>query len=90
METTWLLAETVLLTPVEPEAVLLNTLTGDRYVLNPLGTAICALLQTGSTIAEITTQIERQFPQAIDRVSPDVGEFIEQLQSEGLIVPKPN
>ncbi len=88
MENIWLLAQTVLLTPVEPEAVLLNTANGERYVLNPLGTAICSLFQTGCTIADVTTKIKQHFPQAIESVELDTQEFIAQLQSEGLIVPK--
>lgn len=90
MEDTWLLADTVLLAPVAPEAVLLNTATGDRYVLNPLGTAICTLCQTGSTIAQIVAEIRSHLPQPIDSVTQDVAEFVQQLQAEGLIIPKVN
>ena len=88
MESIWLLAQTVLLTPVEPEAVLLNTANGERYVLNPLGTAICSLFQTGSTISDVTTKVKQHFPQEIASIGQDTQEFITQLQSEGLIVTK--
>lgn len=88
MEKTWLLAETVLLTPVAQESVLLNTQTGDRYVLNPLATAICALFQSGSTISEAIGTTQAYFPTDSERVERDIQEFIAQLQSEGLIVEK--
>ena len=90
MDNIWLLADTVLLTFVAPEAVLLNTSTGDRYVLNPLGTAICTSCQIGSTIAQIVAEISSHFPQSIDLVTQDVADFVRQLQAEGLIIPKLN
>jgi cytochrome c1 len=89
MEYAWTLSDTVLLTSVPPEAVLLDTATGERYVLNPLGTAICNLCEMGKTTTEIVTAVEQQFPQSLDQIAQDVYEFIDQLQAEGLIIPKP-
>jgi hypothetical protein len=83
----WEFSKDVLITPIEPEAVLLNTATGDNYVLNPLGLAICALIEEGCNETEtIIDRIMRQFPAAAPVIAEDVTEFITALAAEGLFV----
>jgi Coenzyme PQQ synthesis protein D (PqqD) len=82
----WKFAKNVLITPIEPEAVLLNTVTGENYVLNPLGLAICALIQEGcNETAAIIDRINQHFPDDASAIAVDVAEFIADLQSEGLL-----
>jgi hypothetical protein len=81
----WQFPKHILITPIEPEAVLLNTVTGDNYVLNPLGLAICASIQEGCNETQaIIDRIGEYFPNQIG-ISVDVTEFITALQTEGLI-----
>jgi hypothetical protein len=82
----WQFPKHILITPIEPEAVLLNTLTGDNYVLNPLGLAICALIQEGCNQTQaIIDRISQYFPDDAEMISADVTEFISALQTAGSI-----
>jgi hypothetical protein len=82
----WQFSKHILITPIEPEAVLLNTVTGDNYVLNPLGLAICASIQEGCNQTQgIIDRIGEYFPDDVGTIPIDVTEFITALQTEGLI-----
>jgi hypothetical protein len=82
----WQFSSKVLITPIKPEAVLLNTASGDNYVLNPLGLAICALIQEGcNETSAIIKRINQHFPDDTITIPTDVTEFIMALQAEGLI-----
>ena len=84
----WKFAPDVLITPIEPEAVLLNTRTGDNYVLNSLGLAICALIQEDcNETAMIIDRVSQQFPDHTSAIAVDVAEFITALVTEKLIEP---
>jgi hypothetical protein len=82
----WQFSKHVLITPIEPEAVLLNTASGDNYVLNPLGLVICALIQEGcNQTSLIIEQVSQHFPDDVGKIPDDVQEFMVALHSEGLI-----
>jgi Coenzyme PQQ synthesis protein D (PqqD) len=82
----WQFSKNVLITPIEPEAVLLNTASGDNYVLNPLGLAVCALIQEGcNQTSLIIEQVSQHFPEDAEKIPDDVQEFMAALFSEGLI-----
>jgi Coenzyme PQQ synthesis protein D (PqqD) len=82
----WQFPKHILITPIEPEAVLLNTATGDNYVLNPLGLAICASIQEGCNEKQvIIDRISQYFPDDVGKIPADVTEFISALQTEGLL-----
>lgn len=82
----WQFSKHVLITPIEPEAVLLNTASGDNYVLNPLGLVICALIQEGcNQTSLIIEQVSQHFPEDAGKIPADVQEFMADLYSEGLI-----
>lgn len=82
----WQFSKHVLITPIEPEAVLLNTASGDNYVLNPLGLAVCALIQEGcNKTSLIIEQVSQHFPDDVEKIPDDVREFMLALCSEGLI-----
>jgi hypothetical protein len=82
----WQFSKHVLITPIEPEAVLLNTASGDNYVLNPLGLVVCALIQEGcNQTSLIIEQVSQHFPDDVGKIPDDVQEFMVALHSEGLI-----
>jgi Coenzyme PQQ synthesis protein D (PqqD) len=82
----WKFPEHILITPIEPEAALLNTLTGANYVLNPLGLAICASIQEGCNERQaIVDRISQYFPDHVGTIPADVMDFITALQTERLI-----
>lgn len=82
----WQFSKHVLITPIEPEAVLLNTASGDNYVLNPLGLVICALIQEGCNQTPlIIERVSQHFSDDAEKIPGDVQEFMAALYSEGLI-----
>jgi Coenzyme PQQ synthesis protein D (PqqD) len=82
----WQFSKHVLITPIEPEAVLLNTASGDNYVLNPLGLVICALIQEGcNQTSLIIERVSQHFSDDVEKIPADVQEFMAALHSEGLI-----
>jgi Coenzyme PQQ synthesis protein D (PqqD) len=82
----WQFPKHILITPIEPEAVLLNTATGDNYVLNPLGLAICASIQESCNQTQaIIDRISQYFPDHVETIPADVTGFLTALQAEGLI-----
>lgn len=82
----WQFPKHILITPIEPEAVLLNTITGDNYVLNPLGLAICASIHEGCNQTQrIIDRISQYFLNDVGTIPADVMEFMMALQAEGLI-----
>lgn len=82
----WQFPKHILITPIEPEAVLLNTITGDNYVLNPLGLAICASIQEGCNQTQgIIDRLSEYFPDRMGTIPADVTEFMMALQAEGAI-----
>ncbi len=83
----WRFPETVVLTPIDSEAVLLNTANGNSYVLNSLGVVLAALITEGKDAAEIIQQLSEHFPNEINHVQQDVNDFVTTLQAEGLLEP---
>jgi Coenzyme PQQ synthesis protein D (PqqD) len=82
----WKFADEILITPIEPEAVLLNQQSGDNYVLNGLGLAICALIQEGyNETSMIIDRLQQQFPETAPEIPQDVETFLESLRTEGLL-----
>lgn len=84
----WYFPESILLTPVGSEAVLLDTATGNSYVLSPLGLAIAALIEEGQDTKTIIHRLEQQFPNAVAQIPQDVAHFLAELQREGLLTPE--
>ena len=81
----WQFDRKVLLTPVPPEAVLLNTATGETYVLNQLGLNICLLIQQNYSQSAIVELLIEHFPDAATSIPTDVAELIAQLETEKLL-----
>ena len=55
------------------------------YVLNPVGSRIWELLEAPTTAERIAETLAAEFAVTRERVSEDVREFIEALDSRGLI-----
>ncbi len=82
---TWHLSPTVLISEVQSEAVLLNTTTGNCFVLDSLGLAICKLLEAECNFSEIVEYLQQQFPDSASQIPQDVQAFIDSLGAAGLI-----
>ena len=58
---------------------------GQMFNLNPVGSRILELLESGSTEAEIVETISREFSVSQDMVKNDVREFIGSLKEHKLV-----
>lgn len=68
------------------EAVLVDPRARAVHVLNETGTRIWELLVEGLTIAQLTTQLEREFDAEPAVLATEVTEFIGSLEAKGLLV----
>jgi Coenzyme PQQ synthesis protein D (PqqD) len=82
---TWHLSPSVLISEVQSEAVLLNTTTGNCFVLDSLGLAICKLLEAECELPEIIEYLRQQFPDSASQIPQDVEEFMNSMVEAGLI-----
>jgi hypothetical protein len=58
---------------------------GQMFNLNPVGSRILELLESGSTGADIVETISREFSASRDTVEMDVREFIGSLKEHKLV-----
>ena len=58
---------------------------GQMFNLNPVGSRILELLESGSAEADIVDAISREFSASRDTVESDVREFIGSLQEHKLV-----
>jgi hypothetical protein len=81
----WRLSSHVLIAPVVDEAVLLDTATNDRYILNEMALNICTLLQEGYDGPQIVEELKQLYPDKSTEIPVDVEQFMTLLQTEKLI-----
>lgn len=66
-------------------AIVLDIHQGQMFNLNPVGSRILELLESGSTEADIVETISREFNASQDIVENDVHEFIGSLKEHKLV-----
>lgn len=66
-------------------AIVLDVHQGQMFNLNPVGSRILELLESGSTEADIVEAISREFSVSRELVRNDVCEFIESLKKHKLV-----
>jgi DNA-binding CsgD family transcriptional regulator len=67
--------------------IVLDTLHGQMFCLNPVGSAILELLEQGCDEAHIADEIGRIYGVSIETVRVDVREFIEALKGHEIVEP---
>ena len=70
---------------VDDEAALLNLDTGVYYGLDPMGAYIWRLLGAPISVRKLQEQIVREFNADVGVVEKDVTDFLNEMQSAGLI-----
>jgi hypothetical protein len=58
---------------------------GQMFNLNPVGSRILELLESGATESDIVETISREFSASPDTVEMDVREFIDSLKEHKLV-----
>jgi hypothetical protein len=66
-------------------AIVLDIHQGQMFNVNPVGSRILELLESGSAEADIVETISREFGVGRDIVEKDVREFIESLRKHKLV-----
>lgn len=66
-------------------AIVLDVQQGQMFNLNPVGSRILELLESGSAQADIVDMISREFNAKREVVENDVREFIESLKKHKLV-----
>ena len=79
------IAEDVVVQELDGEAVLLNMRTGIYFGLNPMGTRIWQLLSEHGEVKTVTTMLLDEYNVSEDQLRNHLSDFIEQLQSKGLV-----
>ena len=64
---------------------MLDVLQGQMFNLNPVGSRILELLETGSADSDIVNVISREFNTSREVVENDVREFIDSLRKHKLV-----
>jgi len=69
---------------VDGEAILLDTVTGYHFSLDPIGTDVWQSLQAGQSLDEIVSRIAKSYGTDEVTVRADVAELMSELQSANL------
>ena len=80
-----LLRERILFRRIVDEGLLLDLETDLAFRLNQVGTRIVELLDEGRDVESLERQLCAEFSIDEDRCAQEVGRFLEQLKSKGLI-----
>ncbi len=70
----------------DEEAAVINLKTGNYYSINKTGAEIWSLIETGASLGGITDFICNNFNGDNDSHGTEIGQFIEKLVAEDLIV----
>lgn len=80
--------EEVVFRELDGEAVLLHLAKGEYFGLDSVGTRMWNLLRTEERAESVIDRLEEEYAAGRDRLTEDVGEFIERLAERGLLVLK--
>jgi coenzyme PQQ synthesis protein D (PqqD) len=81
--------EDVVFRELDGEAVILNLESGMYFGLDAVGTRIWQLLDTHRTLRKTLEALEAEYDVPPDRLKSDLTEFVDRLQSRGLLVISP-
>lgn len=82
------LSSEVLSKVLDGEAVLLDLKSGTYFGLNPVGTRVWELLQSGSAMGDVRAKLLDEFEVTAETLEADLVELLEQLKARGLITPE--
>ena len=71
----------------DDEVVIIDFDSGSYYSLNESGTVVWSLLQEGATVPGIVAEMARRYECEQAQVAKAVGQLVDELRQENLIVP---
>ena len=69
---------------LDGEALILDTLSGNYFSLNPVATEIWRCLQHGDSVTDLVEMIASKYRIEKERIRQDVNELLGELRAEGL------
>ena len=69
------------------DCVMLDLASGTYFGLDPVGARLWQLLGEGRTVAEACDVLAAEYEAGRDEIEADVGELLESLAAQGLVVP---
>ena len=78
------LKEGLLIQKVVDEIVLLEPESGDYYTLNEMGALMLEYVQKGQTVAELVTNLQKNFNASAEQIEQDLHNLLNELKDCGL------
>ncbi len=75
----------VLFQDLGEDVVLLEIQSGQYYGLNAVGARMWSLLQQGQSVSQVLSTLHEEYEASEERLGADLKQFLNQLQSKGLI-----
>lgn len=87
-QTRFELGESVIITEVGGEAVLLDSHSGQYYGLNRIGNQILQTIESKTSLQAVCERLKTQYPDSADDIENDIKELLDDLLEHKLIVVK--
>jgi hypothetical protein len=77
--------DSIISAELDNEAVLLNVETGIYFGIDAVGTRIWQLLEAGSSVEDIFSQLQEEYDVEPSELRTDLNEFLDVLQANELV-----
>ncbi|GAB2694050.1 PqqD family protein [Aliiglaciecola lipolytica] len=84
-DTKYKLSDKALFQKVVDETVILDSISGQYYTLDPIGTEMIEALNTGQSVAQVVALIEQNYDATVDNIQADLSELIDTMSDKGLL-----
>ena len=84
-KTKYKLSDKALFQKVVDETVILDSVNGQYYTLDPIGTEMIEALNTGKSVSQVVTLIEQNYDASAENIQTDLSELINKMCDKGLL-----
>ncbi|MDO6693215.1 PqqD family protein [Aliiglaciecola sp. 3_MG-2023] len=84
-DTKYKLSDKALFQKVVDETVILDSISGQYYTLDPIGTEMIEALNTGQSVSQVVALIEQNYDATVDNIQADLSELIDTMSDKGLL-----
>ncbi|WP_342806451.1 PqqD family protein [Alteromonas sp. M12] len=83
--TKYKLSDKALFQKVVDETVILDSISGQYYTLDPIGTEMVEALTTGKSVSQVVALIEQSYDAQAESIQADLAELISKMSDKGLL-----
>ncbi|GAA6184574.1 PqqD family protein [Aliiglaciecola sp. NS0011-25] len=83
--TKYKLSDKALFQKVVDETVILDSISGQYYTLDPIGTEMVEALTTGKSVSQVVALIEQSYDAQAENIQADLAELISKMSDKGLL-----